>query len=249
MIDLYFGIRASKAFAFLLVVAATVAPSAFAQVPGTVTFDGFDLKSGKIIFKGETITEVTAERVSETVRYWDPEGTETQQLKAGYDRATLMPTHYRRDYLLTGEWEALEREGKTATVKWQAKGKKTPETFEVDWGEYHSISVVVLPQIRKHRDTLKAGKEVVLELVVPSRQDVYDFRLRLDKPLTIDGKPTWVIRMEPDSFLIRQLVDPLYFYFSDDGADTLVEYRGRTSVQNEAGDGVDARIVYTYPTR
>ena len=224
-----------------------LAPIVAAGETRVVGFDGYDLKSGKLLFKGETTTRTSPGRVAETVRYWNPEGRETQRMEAEYEPEALMPLEYHRDYLLTGEWEAVARDGARLAVQWHARGAQSPKSFDVRWQEGVALSVVVVPHILRARDALQAGQDVVLDLIVPSRQEVYAFRMRQDKPVTIDGQPTWVVRMEPDSFVIRQLVDPLHFFFAADGSGRLIEYRGRSSVQNEKGDGVDARIVYRDP--
>lgn len=242
-------VRSLVGIAWLGLVVAASAGGAYAQGGEVLAFDAFDLKTGKAVFKGESTTRGTPETVAESVVYWDQQGTQIQSMQAEYERSTLMPLAYRRDFQLTGEWEALAREGTSLTVSWQAKGAKAPKSFELDWEDGVAIPAVVVPHILRAEKVLKAGKDATVELIVPSRQEAYTFRMRQDKPVTIEGQPTWVVRMEPDSFLIRQLVDPLYFYFAADGSGRLIEYRGRTSVQDEQGEGIDARIVYHYPAK
>ncbi len=52
--------------------------------------------------------------------------------------------------------------------------------------------------------------------------------------------------MDPDSWLIRQLVDPLFFYFDPEPPHRLLEYRGRVSIKSDDGDDQDLRITYHY---
>lgn len=211
-----------------------------------VTFDGFDLKDGRPLFKGERTIQVGEGKVQETVVYLDLNGRETQRLEGVYEQGTLGLVSYVRKFVGSQEREGLEREGGQFVMSYQDGKNAKPETEELTWKDGLVFAITVVPRIKQARKALKAGKEVTFDLIVPSRMNLYEFRLRQDKPVTINGQEMWVVRMEPDSFLIRQLIDPLYFYFTDNGSIDLVEYKGRTAVHDAAGNSLDARVVYRY---
>jgi hypothetical protein len=93
---------------------------------------------------------------------------------------------------------------------------------------------------------LRAGGTLTLDLLVPSRLETVRFRVRWEGDTLLEGQPAAVMRMEPATWLIRQLVDPLHFFFATDAPHRLIEYRGRTALKRDDGKPQDARVVY-YP--
>ena len=93
----------------------------------------------------------------------------------------------------------------------------------------------------------EGGEALAFELIIPSRLETIGFRLKKDSEVTQGGEAAIVIRMEPDSWLIRQLVDPMFFYVAAKPPHRLIEYRGRISVKSDDGEDQDLRVVYRYP--
>jgi hypothetical protein len=217
-----------------------------AQEIRQVELEGLGLKDGKLLFRGQGTISSREGRILETIVYADADGRETQRVEAEYEQESLALVKFRREYTRTGEWESLERQGERVRMLYREEGEAEPEARELIWKEGMAFTVVVGPRIRKERAALLAGKEVSFELIVPSRLDVYGFRLRKEGEAEVDGRRVLVIRMEPSAFLIRQLVDPILFYFSVEPPYDLLEYRGRTSVKDAKGDAIDARVVYRY---
>jgi hypothetical protein len=66
---------------------------------------------------------------------------------------------------------------------------------------------------------------------------------------TRNGKPVLRIKMEPTSFIIAQLVDPLYFVVEKHGAHRILQYLGRTTPVVKNGSkwkALDADTVFEW---
>jgi hypothetical protein len=80
-----------------------------------------------------------------------------------------------------------------------------------------------------HWKELASGAPAKFRYIVPSRCETVGFRLVKESETTRNGKPVLRIKMEPTSFIIAQLVDPLYFVVEKDGAHRILQYLGRTT--------------------
>jgi hypothetical protein len=80
-----------------------------------------------------------------------------------------------------------------------------------------------------HWKDLASGAPAKFRYIVPSRCETVGFRLVKESETTRNGKPVLRIKMEPTSFIIAQLVDPLYFVVEKDGAHRILQYLGRTT--------------------
>ncbi len=129
----------------------------------------------------------------------------------------------------------LTKDGKTSTTN-----EKLEEPF-VMAGNMHRF-------IKDSWADLMAGKTVKMRYGVWFRQDTVGFSLKKINE-TGDGAAKIVtLKLDPSSFVIRQLVDPVEFDMAGDGS-RFVELRGRVSPKQKKGDAwkdLDAVMVYKY---
>jgi hypothetical protein len=83
--------------------------------------------------------------------------------------------------------------------------------------------------ITTHWNELTSGAPAKFRYIVPARCETVGFRLVKESETTRNGKPVLRIKMEPTSFIIAQLVDPLYFVVEKNGAHRILQYLGRTT--------------------
>ena len=98
-------------------------------------------------------------------------------------------------------------------------------------------------------ETRSAADEVEFDLLVPSRQESIKFRLKNDGERYFEDLQVIVFRMEPNSWLFRLLVDPLYFSLTVEAPHRVIEFKGRSSVKTDEGENQDLRMVYRYSAR
>jgi len=233
------------ALALLLAAALGYPPLARAQQQ-TIRLELFDLKEGALKYRGEREVSIANGVVKESTSFRDPAGQELQHIEAVYREDNLGVVSYRlRDMVLGREEDLLYKDGKVQ-MRFVAKGGASPDTDEVDWRDSIAFSPVVVPLIVRNWDRLRGGGEVVFDLLVPSRQDTVGFRVRMERAGEVEGAPVTVMRMEPGSWILRRLVDPMYFSIEDAPSRRVLEFRGRSTLPTRSGDDQDLRMLYRY---
>jgi hypothetical protein len=101
--------------------------------------------------------------------------------------------------------------------------------------------------ITSYWDALAQGKAVSFRYLSVPRRETVGFSIARDSETVWEGKPAIVLKMEPSSFFIRQLVDPVFFTVEKTGQHRILRYMGRTAPKIRTGSkwgDLDAEIVY-----
>jgi len=93
------------------------------------------------------------------------------------------------------------------------------------WGAETRLGKTLHHVIVRNWEVLAAGRAVSFDLLVPSRFESYRFRL-IERPRSAAGHR--VIRLEPESWLVRRFVAPMDFHY--DHRRRAVKYFGPTTV-------------------
>ena len=221
-------------------------PAVRAQDSTRIGLKMFHGESGKHLYEAERTIESADGRVTERTVFRKASGEAIQQSETVYDDASLkLISHQMKDSRLGLEEEVTVSEGKIKFVYREA-GDEEVEKDEEDWADNMIIAPTIMPLLRRNWDKLVAGEEVVFELVVASRQGTITFRLRKEAQAGVHGEPATVVVMEPDSFLIRALVNPMFYTVADAAPHRLLRYAGRTTVKADDGGDQDLRVEYSY---
>ena len=131
---------------------------------------------------------------------------------------------------------------------WTADGKTKAdsEAFVADT----LVGDMIPDFIITHWNELARGAAVDFRFIASSRLETVGFKLVKESEAVWRGKPALRLRMEPSSFVIRQIVDPLFFIVEKDGAHRVLEYVGRITPKQRDGakwKDLDARTIYEWP--
>ncbi len=161
-----------------------------------------------------------------------------ENIKIG--KKNLIPYFFESKEFRFGRFEKIK---KIADTKFVMKFRKTNtsemkiDTIEDD-DENVIFSFLVPKLINANYSKLLNGEMVNFRLLVPSRMETVGFRVRFLKK----EKGLSIIKMEASSWIIRKLVNPLYFYFDDNLK--LVKYKGRISIPDEHNKSQDGTTIY-----
>lgn len=215
------------------------------QLP-PLTISAYDLEDGSLVLKGERTGTVEGRVTHLSTVYFTPDGTRIQEEDTRYEPTSLRLVEYVKLDHRTGRREEMRLEDGVVTLRYRESRDDDTEEDSVEWEEPMVYGYTVVPFIVKHWDTLQAGEEIEFEFLVPSRQESVGFQVRVIGEDTVDAKRVSVVQMEPSSFIIRQLVDPLKFYISLDAERVLLRYEGRSPVSRADGEPQDLRIEYRF---
>lgn len=157
-------------------------------------------------------------------------------------------------------------------LQFQESGKESPKTKKLTSDNLYVGNVMHHLIKRNWQQLTKKNEMVVIKLVAPTRLDYYTFRLSskkadaekkvvkkvVKKTTSTDGtastvttttetnkpKDAGIIVLEPDSWIIRSLVDPMEFYYEDG---RLREFRGITPVVVDDNPYRRTRFQFNYP--
>lgn len=100
-----------------------------------------------------------------------------------------------------------------------------------------------------HWNELARGEAVHCRFIAQSRLETVGFKFVKESDATWRGKPAIRVRMEASSFIIAQIVDPLYFIAEKAEPHRIFEYIGRTTPKSRDGSkwkDLDARTIYDW---
>ena len=112
------------------------------------------------------------------------------------------------------------------------------------------ISDMVGPFLLSHWDELMKGSEVKCRYIVLPRKETVGFTFTKQREGISAGKAVVILKMEPTSPIIAELVDPLLFTIEKEGAHHVLEYTGRTTPKLKAGNkwkDLDGVTVFDWP--
>ena len=125
----------------------------------------------------------------------------------------------------TGEELELRRQGDLLEISYiERRGSERQRRNDLRWGRETRMGKTLHHIIVRDWDRLVAGEAVSFELLVPSK--FKSFRFQLVHRVAGDGRA--VFRLEPKSWLVRQFVKPMDFYY--DQRRRAVKYVGPTTV-------------------
>ncbi len=235
-----------RALSCCIMLAVLVGNTHTARGEDRVEMSFYSLKTNQLLYRGKRLITRKQGRVTEHSTYTTPAGKPIQKTVSVFVESDLSPLRYQLDDLRSGQQEILRKEknGFFMSSKEERGGKIDQDTEKYRPGRL--LIAAVVPRIQREWKKLMREEKVAFALLVPSRQESVSFRVQLDRQLTAANKTLTVIRMDPDSWIIRQLVSALYFYLETKPPHRLQEYRGRFTIKTEDGDDQDLRVTYQY---
>jgi hypothetical protein len=227
----------------LIALAALVtALPALASATEPSRFTAHDLETAAVLYTGEQTATTDGDTVTERVTYHAPDGTLIFEREGSYWVDNLSAVSYRATDHRLGMEEMVRRTngGLEIRFKKDAKHKEKSRIHSSEGMQLLSLSIPAL--VRNEWGRLAAGEQLKFDLIVPSRTGTVGFRLSRSGEQTVDGIPTAVFRMEPSGWLVRKIVDPMFFYMALDGAHRSVQFHGRGVVPTADGEPLPVRV-------
>jgi len=110
-------------------------------------------------------------------------------------------------------------------------------------------SDMVGPYIAAHCDELTKGESVKCRLISVSRAETVGFKFFKESDATWQGVPVMMVRMQPTSIIIAQIVAPLHFVVEKAAPHRVLQYTGRTTpciLKNGKWEDLDAVTVFDW---
>jgi hypothetical protein len=206
----------------------------------------FSLTTGERVYREIHRPLTQAGRlVGDRVTYRDPRDRVIARKEVDLSRRSTAPSFRLRDWRTgyieglqetgDGGLEMIKRDGAEASLERQRiepmPGLVADAGFDI--AVYQNLA------------SLKNGEIFAFPFAAPGRLAVYDYRVRRVDEREVLGEPAVVIRFEPDTAILRWLVDPIdVAYHRERG--TLLRYEGVSNLPNPDADG-NYRVRIDFP--
>jgi len=203
--------------------------------------------SDKIYFTGDEAIELDEGTVTKTTRYFTPEKELTQTERSVYRRDDLAPISFEFDNLATGEQAKIDLKKNTAHLSHRATASAAEQTAKIIWTKSHLFGKAFHHKVVRGWDALVAGESLRFDLLVLSRLTTYEFRSQRQRVVSGNPKTSHVLRLEPNSWLIRRFVEPLDFYYYESPQGPLLgKYIGPTTIAIGGKMDTIVKIEFSY---
>jgi hypothetical protein len=191
----------------------------------------FDLKDRKtLLFTYEHETSLSGDHRVATSRYRDPSGKLAIEESVDFAKDGFQLLKYSQSQKQLGTDGSIEVKDGKAKFSYTKDGK-TKTSDESIKGDF-IVGLTIVPYLQAHWSQLMKGDTLSARLGVLDRLESVGFRYKKEKDLDLDGKKAVMVIMEPEAWVIRQVVDPLHFTLTADGS-KLLQIEGRATVKRE----------------
>lgn len=190
----------------------------------------------KLLFTSQRTAMRSGTTVKVTCEYTYPDGSVAARDSIVYEGGQLVS--FETDELQTHEKGSAviridpRNPGKRKVFFEYSRGQGSAEKKSTSSESLESETLVddMIPGfIAGHWDALAKGATAKFRYIVLSRTETVGFKLVKHSEMTWKGTPAVRLKMEPTSFIIAQLVDPVFFIVEKNGAHRILEYIGRTT--------------------
>lgn len=204
---------------------------------------GMGVENGKVLFKSERRATCIGDKVTVTCDYSYPDGALAAHHHIVYESGRL--SSFEEQLLQTGDkGSAVIRPDPRNPAKQriffdycagqgsQSKRSSASEVLEKDT----LVDDMIPAFIAAHWEALQKGESAKFRYIVLSRKETVGFKLLKESETTWKGTSVVRIKMDPTSFVIAQLVEPLFFIVEKQGQHRILEYVGRTTPLVKSGN-------------
>ncbi|MGB0723014.1 MAG: hypothetical protein ACPGU7_11545, partial [Gammaproteobacteria bacterium] len=207
-----------------------------------------DAKSGEVLYRELHRERWSAGRILDAeVRYVDADGDAIGRKRIDFSINAVLPRFETRDHR-SGHLEAGRLTDLGYVVRYREKEGAQFEVGTVTADEAMVADAGIDRKVARVWDDLVRGRERVFGLIIPSSQDVYDFRVHALAPHELpewQDAPAWlVLKVVPENFLLR-LAAPEILLGYDRQTRQLRRYVGPSNLRG--ADGAPLDVVIDYP--
>ena len=146
----------------------------------------------------------------------------------------------------TGKVEMIVDKGDSYLVKY----KKNHDT-DFKEKEIAKDGIIIHPTVlamymQHNMDAILYGKGVDVTLLLPNRLSTIDFTITKRGIKEIENQKCHEVVLEPSSTLIKQFVNPIYFYVKKDDPSVLVKYEGVVTPRDLNGNSQTGHILFSF---
>ncbi|HET9237623.1 MAG TPA: hypothetical protein VFO10_10250 [Oligoflexus sp.] len=212
-----------------------------------IDFEVRDPDNRELFFAGtETITAEGPVTRKETW-YYDLKKTEVQYENVVYQNQSLRVDSYRFKNPVTGEETDLVTQGDTMKIKYRPDSTQTYKDGTLTWEANAYHGKVFNNLILRNWESLRQGKPLKFELVLPSRFEALGFQIVYKNKRKVDGEDREIFALQPTSLIIRTLAPRMEFHYTSGAKPRIRQFTGPCTIPIQGKKDRMVDIIFSYP--
>jgi hypothetical protein len=224
------------------------------EEPKSLTGSIYAAGSNKLLFKFTRTARRSDSRLEVERVFTYPTGE-----PAARERAT-----YEGNNLVFSGLEELQIGARGGATIRRAKGNPAKDRIEFEYAaqpggeaktssealeENTLVNDMLAPFLQSHWEALQAGQKLKFRYIAVPRRETVGFTFVKDRESAWQGRKVIIVKMGATSFIIAQIVDPLFFTMEVAPPHHVLQYTGRTTPKIKAGakwNDLDAVTVFDW---
>jgi len=181
-------------------------------------------------------------------KFYDKLGNTIITENVRFESNTFQPIEVKISDLQTGRLEEIYQIKQGYKLRYRAhfdnpiQEKIIPKNRITLHGSYVPI------YISSKMDRIVKGEVLTFQLLIVDKLSIYEFQVCQNGIKIIDGKDYLEIILEPTSWLVKQFVPSISFYYSPDNYQKIVRYRGTIGPRDANGNIQTGEMIFHYPS-
>ncbi|MDO9547384.1 MAG: hypothetical protein Q7J65_00250 [Candidatus Marinimicrobia bacterium] len=164
-----------------------------------------------------------------------------------FESKTFQPVEIKISDLQTGRFEEISQTEQGNKLRYRARSNAPIQEKIIPRNGITLHGSYVPMNISNKMDRIVNGEVLAFQLLIVDRLSSYEFQVRQNGIKTVDGKDYLEIILEPTSWIVKQFVPSISFYYLPDNYQKIVRYRGAIGPRDAAGNVQTGEIIFHYP--
>ena len=188
-----------------------------------------------------------SQTATKTHQFFDKLGNTIITENVTFESNTFQPVEVKISDQLTGRLEEITLTKQGYKLRYRARSdtqiqeKIIPQNGITLHGSYMPM------YISNKMNRIVNGEVLTFHLLIVDRLSSYEFQVCQNGIITADGKDYLEIILEPTSWIVKQFVPSISFYYSPDNYQQILRYRGTIGPRDADGNIQTGEIIFHYP--
>ncbi|WP_141734558.1 hypothetical protein [Oligoflexus tunisiensis] len=212
-----------------------------------IDFEVRDLDNRELFFSGtETITQ-DGPRTRKETWYYDQNKKEVQYENVVYNSTHLRVESYRFKNPVTGEETELVTQGDVMSIKYREDSTQKYKDGTLRWEPNAYHGKVFNNLILRHWASLRQGKPLKFDLVLPYRFESLGFQIVYKEAAKVDGEDREIFALQPTSLIIRAIAPRMEFHYTTGAKPRIRQFTGPCTIPIKGKKDRMVAIIFSYP--
>lgn len=165
-----------------------------------------------------------------------------------FESKTFQPVEVKTSDLQTGRFEEISQTEQGYKLRYRAHSNAPIQEKIIPRNGITLHGSYVPVYISNKMNRIVNGEVLAFQLLIVDRLSSYEFQVCQNGIKTVDGKDYLEIILEPTSWIVKQFVPSISFYYSPDNYQKIVRYSGAIGPRDADGNVQTGEIIFHYPS-